>query len=226
VAFAAIAFGFMLGSNSQPSPSLGASPNEAALERILEQQESIVQTLVGITAALNLAPAGNIAVSTPQRETHRSPIVDATTDSNQAGAPDLAALALRLDALLEQLEFSVRAENTDPAALTARTLREAADPRRARNDHEIQRTLEELRSLADLDEDERAAWRHANFLSMQESLDRFGKPDRIFFEGDNIEWWYEDAVQHADGDTEILWTMYLQFRDGLLVDFDGTQGDG
>ncbi len=226
-AIVAVAFGFLLGTWSQPEALSPANSEQSeSVNQLAEQQAQILTALNLLTLSVEQIQSAGLATPIQQRQEVPASELHASGQTASGSGTDLASLLQRLESTVEQLEYSASSSELTVGQSTARTLRDASDPRRSRNDHEILRTLDELRSLEHLDEDERNTWRMQNLISMQEGLSRFGKPDKIFFEGDQIEWWYEDTRQHADGDTEVLWSMYLQFRDGLLVDFDGDQSDG
>lgn len=155
----------------------------------------------------------------------------ANAGSNEGSGMRLPAL----DAWLQRIDDAVvRLEQaaSRTAAIAPRSKKEilqlASDPKLPRKDAQLKSFILEYEKVEysdyETDEDWDAAWgkltNEYRFLSMEDVLNRFGRPDEIQVDAGTSYWeYYEDSDDQYGNPQE--WGVSLNFYDGMLIEFGG-----
>jgi len=208
----AVAFGYFLASLNEPQASaqepLYTAEFADLAARQLELLESIA-ALSGASALVSASPSAPISATEARRVE-----VDSTP------ADDLEGLIQKIELLTSQLQLSIEAHNAESKFSQAKALRRAASSTMPRNEQEIFKMIDEV-TASEVSGEAQDAFRRNNMLTMDEALDRFGRPDAIDRESDGVYWGYEQAEPNGRGGTRAVWSLDLQFQDGLLVSVGG-----
>lgn len=206
---------------------LGSSPSSDGRD----QQESLAnqRELISLLHELSDSDAGKVA-ATPRN----TPLLAGETgrgSSNDASGfrlPSLDPWMERIEAAVKRLEEAAeRGSKLAPPSSTD-TLRRASSLDLPRNDAELKKFIHEYETAENTEyDDDRSYDRIWNQLyskylyqSMEQLLDRFGRPDEISVSAGSASWEYYYERSLPSGLTED-WGVSLEFADGVLVDFHG-----
>jgi hypothetical protein len=142
--------------------------------------------------------------------------------------PSLDPWMERVEAAVQRLEHAAERGSKMAPPSSTETLRRASRSDLPRNDAELKKFIREYEAAenAEYDDDHSydRVWDtlYSKYLyqSMDQLLDRFGRPDEISVSAGSSSWEYYYERSLASGLTED-WGVSLEFADGVLVDFHG-----
>lgn len=211
------AVGYLLGS----SPSSDGSDQK---ESLANQRE-----LISILHDLSDSSMGSVEATPHSKpllagETGRSP----GNDASGFRLPSLDPWMERIEEAVKRLEDAAERGSSLAPPSSTDTLRRASSLDLPRNDAELKKFIHEYETAENTEyDDDRSYDRiwdklYSKYLyqSMDQLLDRFGRPDEISVSAGASSWDYYYERSLPSGLTED-WGVSLEFADGVLVDFHG-----
>ena len=155
---------------------------------------------------------------------------DSAPSSNESGSgfrlPSLDPWMERIEEAVKRLEDAAERGSQIAPPSSTDTLRRASSLDLPRNDAELKKFIHEYEAAENTEyDDDRSYDRiwdtlYSKYLyqSMDQILDRFGRPDEISVSAGSSSWDYYYERSLPGGLTED-WGVSLEFADGVLVDF-------
>jgi len=185
---------------------------DAELIEISERQIELLAAIRGLSQSATAAPDSTIA-QTPAIRTERVEI-------NPTQAIELNQLVAQIDELTQELASSVKTFKQERAISPTAMMQRAALSKLPRNDAAILQMLRDL-AYAEQSEELQEAFDRRNTMTMDQILERFGRPDNIQRNKNYVYWNYFEHEDISSDRFRVLWKLDLIFQDGVLLDSGG-----
>jgi hypothetical protein len=203
---------------------LGAGPNQGTgnNQEVLANQRELMRLL---REAQEFTPT-EARPTSPRLAGDPNPRANAS--GNGFRLPSLDPWMERIEEAVKRLEDAAERGSRIAPPSSTDTLRRASRLDLPRNDAELKKFIREYEAAENADyDDDRSYDRiwdtlYSKYLyqSMDQMLDRFGRPDDISVSAGSSSWEYYYERSLPSGLTED-WGVSLEFADGVLVDFHG-----